>query len=331
MIAIRRSIQSAVSIALVSGLVMPLAAVAAPPTMPVLMAQAQRANKKPRIAVLDFDAGSISSNPIASGWTGQGASKGVADLLVNKLVESGSYRVIERSKINALLQEQDLGASGRVDASTAARIGKMLGVETVMVGSITRFNVDEKSSGFSVGGLFGNKKKTSTATVQITARIIDTESGEILASAQGMGQADQKSGGTQVLGIGGSNEVSNNDTLLSTAADQAVTQIVGTLAGSAGRATSNNSSTNPEAVIADISGTQVTLNKGSIAGFSNGMKLSVERVTKQVKDPSTGQVIRNVTSSVGMLKIVEVTRDYAVAEVTSGTGFKVGDTVVSVK
>lgn len=307
-----------------------MAAIIAPVTTGSAVAQSQRAAKKPRIAVLDFDAGSISSNPFASGWLGQGASKGIADLLVNKLVENGSYRVIERSKIDALLQEQNLGDSGRVDASTAARIGKLLGVETIMVGSITRFNVDEKASGVRIGGIFGNKKKTNTAVVQITARLIDTETGEILSSAQGMGQAEQKSGGTQVLGIGGEKSVSNNDTLLSSAADQAVAQIVTTLAGSAGKASSGASAT-PEAVIADISGNQVTLNKGSSAGFTNGMKISVERVTKQVKDPSTGQVIRNVTASVGMLKIVEVSRDYAVAEITSGTGFKVGDTVVSVK
>jgi hypothetical protein len=74
----------------------------------------------------------------------------------------------------------------------------------------------------------------------------------------------------------------------------------------------------------------VTINKGAIAGFSTGMKISVERVTKQVKDPSTGKVLRKVSSSIGRLEIIEIARDYAVGRVVSGSGFKVGDAVKSV-
>ena len=319
----------ALSILLFTSLGTPAMAIATEMPATITIAQAQSAQKR-RIAVLDFDSGSISGNPFASGWMGQGASKGIGDIIVNKLVESGSYRVIERSKIEAILREQNLGDSGRVDAGSAAQIGKLLGVEAVLIGSITQFNVDQKASGFSFGGLFGNAKKTNIANVQITARLVDTSTGEIIATAKGQGQAEQGSGSVQVLGIGGSEATANNDTLLSSAADKAVTQMVGTVVESSSKL-SEYSGSGLEAMIADIGGGQVTLNKGSAAGFTNGMKISVERVTKQVKDPSTGKVIRSVSSSIGKLEIIEVARDYAVGKVISGSGFKVGDSVKSVK
>ncbi len=78
--------------------------------------------EKPRIAVLDFDYSSVASNWL---WWWTSSAKGVSDILINKLVEGGNYRVIERSKLDAILAEQNLGASGRVDASTSAQIGRI--------------------------------------------------------------------------------------------------------------------------------------------------------------------------------------------------------------
>jgi curli biogenesis system outer membrane secretion channel CsgG len=322
-----RSIQLALSIALLTGMVAPIVTTTAAVGQTIASSQASTAQKR-RIAVLDFDGGSIGMNPIASGWMGQGASKGISDLIVNQLVNSGSYRVIERSKVQAIMREQDLGEAGRVDAGTAAKLGKLLGVEAVLVGSITQFAVDEKASGFNFGGLFGNSRHKSTANVQLSARLIDTSTGEIIATAQGKGDADQSSGSMQILGIGGGNAVSNNDSLLANAAEKAVTQLIVTVVDSAAKLSAYTGS-GLEAVIADIGGGQVTINKGAIAGFSTGMKISVERVTKQVKDPSTGKVLRKVSSSIGRLELVEVTRDYAVGRVVAGSGFKVGDSVKS--
>jgi len=78
-----------------------------------------------RVAVLDFDYSGL-SNPQWLTFLNGGAS-GVSDILVNKLVESGRYTVIERSRIDAVLREQNFGASGRVDAATPLKSGKFWG------------------------------------------------------------------------------------------------------------------------------------------------------------------------------------------------------------
>jgi len=85
-----------------------------------------------------------------------------------------------------------------------------------------------------------------------------------------------------------------------------------------------------EGLIAAVAGEQIILNVGSKAGVKVGDQLSVERVSQEIKDPSTGKVIRRLSSHVGILRVVDVDELSAVAAVVSGTGFKVRDAVKSV-
>lgn len=60
--------------------------------------------------------------------------KGIADVLITELSANPTIRVVERDRIQALIDEQNLGASGRVDKETAAKIGKILGAQHVIMG-----------------------------------------------------------------------------------------------------------------------------------------------------------------------------------------------------
>jgi hypothetical protein len=61
-----------------------------------------------------------------------------------------------------------------------------------------------------------------------------------------------------------------------------------------------------------------------------GDQLNVERVSKEIKDPATGQVIRRMSTQVGVLKVTDVDDVSSVCTVVSGTGFKTGDAVKTV-
>ena len=78
------------------------------------------AQEKRRIAVLDFDYATVTSNVYAYFGSNQDVGKGIADLLVTKLVQSGVYSVIERKQIEKVLAEQNFGKSGRVDEQVLA-------------------------------------------------------------------------------------------------------------------------------------------------------------------------------------------------------------------
>lgn len=186
--------------------------------------QAQATQKK-RIVVMDFDYGS--TNSYYNSYRGVGAAKGISELLINELVNNGTYTVVDRSKLEQVLKQQN--RSGSVDAATAAEIGKQLGVDAVLIGTITRFNIDKQSGGGGIMGIGGSSSKTK-ATVQIDVRLISTSTGDILATARATGEAEQGDGSISVMGIGGSSNSSNEDALLSEAVDKAVEQTVKKLA-----------------------------------------------------------------------------------------------------
>ena len=107
------------------------------------------APQKKRVAVIDFDFGAVQN-----GWGGHwDIGKGISDLIVDKLVNDGTYSVIERKKLDVVLAEQNFSTSDRADASSASKIGKVLGVNVIIVGSITQFGTENKN--FNVGGLAG--------------------------------------------------------------------------------------------------------------------------------------------------------------------------------
>jgi curli biogenesis system outer membrane secretion channel CsgG len=158
-------------------------------------------SKRTSVAVMDFDYGTVNH------WWGQyDIGKGMADQVVDSLVNDGTFRVIERKKLDTVLAEQDFAQSDRADPSAAklAKIGKVLGVKYIISGSITKFGGEEKNYGG--GGLVGGKigglglKKAKTF-VTLTARMIDATTGEILVSAKGEGISN-KGGGIKV-GAGG--------------------------------------------------------------------------------------------------------------------------------
>ena len=61
-------------------------------------------------------------------------SKGIADMLVTQLAQNPALRVVERDRLQSILEELDLHQSERVDDQTAVQIGKVLGVRHMLMG-----------------------------------------------------------------------------------------------------------------------------------------------------------------------------------------------------
>jgi hypothetical protein len=78
---------------------------------------------------MDFDYGAV-NNWWSGVWGNYDIGKGMADQVVDELVNDGSFRVIERKKLDTVLAEQDFAQSDRADPSAAklAKVGKVLGV-----------------------------------------------------------------------------------------------------------------------------------------------------------------------------------------------------------
>ena len=109
---------------------------------------------RPNLAVFTFD--DITPQRPEQGW---GAS--LAEMLTTALINSGSYRLIERKQLQKVLEEQALGQSGALDAETAVVVGKIMNVDAIVVGSISAL----------------------ANAVEADARILNVETGEAIAAA----------------------------------------------------------------------------------------------------------------------------------------------------
>ena len=165
---------------------------------------------RPHVAVMAFDYGTIQSQ----WWGDYDIGKGIADQIVDSLVNDGSFAVIERSRLDTILAEQDLAQSDRAapDAAKLAKIGKIAGVRYLVAGSITQFRTSDRRFGGGkgaavakgvlgpIGGLSFRKVKHE---VKLTARLIDTTTGEVLVSTTGEGQSKKGQGASVDMGTSG--------------------------------------------------------------------------------------------------------------------------------
>ncbi|MCC7175479.1 MAG: curli production assembly protein CsgG [Bryobacterales bacterium] len=306
----------------------------------VLAAGAQQ--QKKRVAVMDFDYATVRSGIAAIFGTDQDVGRGIADMIVDRLVTSGTYSVIERKALDKILTEQNFSNSDRADATSAAKIGKVLGVDAIIIGSITQFGRDDQSTslgGGAVGGITrrfgigGVKRTESKAVVGISARMVDVNTAEILAVASGKGESERS--GTSLLGAGGGGGTAAGGavdmrssnfaaTILGEATGKAVSQLSGLLDQSAGKLPTTKVSV--QGLVADAAGGELILNVGSQAGVRVGDRLQVSRKVREVKDPTTGRVIRSIEEPLGVVVITEVDTQSSVGKYT-GPPAKVGDIV----
>jgi curli biogenesis system outer membrane secretion channel CsgG len=293
---------------------------------------------------MDFDYGTVQTASSAIFGTNVDVGKGIVDLLVTGLVKDGSFSVIERKALDKIMTEQNFSNSNRADPTSAAKLGKLLGVDAIIVGSITEFGNETKKTNLGGGGgnwhgigLGGVGHSNSKANVAITARIIDVDTGEILGVADGKGQSSRSStsmlgGGGNWGGFGGGNaDFGSSDfqqTIIGEATKQAVEQLAVNLDADSSKVGVRTITV--EGTVAAVEGGQIILNVGGKAGIKVGDQFDVVRVTKEIKDPTTGAVIRRLSTSVGVLKATDVDDLSAVCAAVSGSDFKIGDKVKTV-
>jgi curli biogenesis system outer membrane secretion channel CsgG len=301
-------------------------------------APAKPARKK-RVAVFDFEYGTVYAGVTALFGSNVDVGKGIGDLIVKRLVQDGTYSVIERKALDKILAEQNFSTSDRANPASAAKIGKILGLDAMIIGSITQFGGENKNTsvgggggGFGRFGIGGVSRKSSKAIVTIDARIVDIDTAEILVAADGKGESKREStsllgggGGWGGWGAGGVDMSTSGfeSTIIGEAVKAAVDQLsTGLIAGNTKLTTRTIV---VEGLVAAVEGDTIVLNVGVKTGIKVGDQLSVERVTREIKDPATGQVIRRMTNKLGVVQVTEVDEISAVCKVVSGAAFKVGD------
>lgn len=288
---------------------------------------------KTRIAVLDFD-----YSAVRPWWNGQwDIGKGVASLLTGELVRSGAYTVIERTALDQILQEQKLSNSTLFDATTASSIGKLLGVDVLVMGNLTQFGIENKKKGIGASIPFvaiasNIQSKKSIASVCFDMRLVAVDTGEILEVTTVKGKSKRsgflldfaKSGNAGGIDFSSSNFQDSVLGEASIAASQKATEIINTKYEKITKATIG-STTQDIGVVAYVGASGVIINAGSKSGLKIGNRLSIERLTDVVKDPISGNIIKALTSPIGEMEVTEIESGSATGRMVSGSSPQVGD------
>lgn len=132
---------------------------------PALQAQ----DTRPGIAVLPFTNGGSYGKDKEDF---QALEKGMAAMLISELAQNPAARLVDREGILQVLSEQNLAKDGRVDAATAAKIGKLVGAKYMVMGSFTDFYGDQ---------------------FRVDARLVDVETSEILKVVRGNPKLEKRS------------------------------------------------------------------------------------------------------------------------------------------
>ncbi len=120
---------------------------------------------RPGVGIMPFDNG---------GSYGQEAedysalSIGLQQMLIGEMARNSGLRLVERGRLNDLIAEQDLAGSGRVDANTAAQIGRLIGARYMILGGFIDFYGD----------------------FRLDARVVDVETSEIIKTDRARDQRE---------------------------------------------------------------------------------------------------------------------------------------------
>lgn len=286
---------------------------------------------KKRLAIADFVDGTEGQVKAAAVRT-RGSSQStvttsnythtLATMLSTELVKSNAFIVVERQQLDAVLKEQDLGASGATTKESAAKMNQLLGVQLLVTGSITEWGNKLQNDQHSARGFFSKNNAKNTTRVTLDLRVIDASTGEIVMAETASGVAESKSSSLTVMGIGGTGATADNS-LMDSAVRKAVVNCVDLIKKASAKVAWQGS-------IIKVNGDGTAVVKpGSGSGVKAGMVFAVYEKGEELKDPDTGLSLGSQLKKIGSLVI---TGDFgdggkaATAKIT-GKGAKAGDVI----
>ena len=239
--------------------------------------------------------------------------------LAQKLLATGRFVVLERAALEAIMQEKAI----KEDTTGVPQGGKIIPAQTLVRPKLTNFELNNKGGGLGVniGGIGRVGGNVSEARAGLNVRLFNVDTSELIASesAEGVAQA-------QGFKFDGNHRTAYTDfntfnktplgKAMDTAIDKAVNKIVEKLKDQPWSAR-----------VADVDGKEVFLSAGEDLGVKVGDEFVVYKKGKEIKDPETGEVLGFRTTKSGRVRVTEVQKKLAIAEVIEGEGFGAGDIV----
>ena len=285
------------------------------------LAQSSGLGLKHTVAVDSFGAAELTS--------GGAAADSLVALLSDELTGDGRFIVVERSGLGSIQTEQQLGTQGAANAETSAKANQLIGASLLVRGAVTKFNPNAGGGGLNLGGAsaaggllsLGGGVKTNKATMEISLRLIDTTTGQVLATAIGQGSASS-------TGLNGG--LVNNRTGMTVGADTFRATAIGKAAQDAihiavGKLAAGLGNVPWSAMVVDDRDGVVYVNAGTNENVQPGLTLGAFHKGEVMTDPGTGQVLDVHMDKVGTIQVDSVREKISLAHIVSGGAPARGD------
>lgn len=248
-------------------------------------------------------------------------------MLTDALMQSGRFLVVERPKLDNAIKEQDLSAAGRINQQTAREIGKIVGAQFLIQGTVTQFEPGESGQsgrvGIPIGGFgsvgIGGSKVTSKVAMQL--RIIDLTTTVVLSTHKAEETGTHKSIGADVYAKGfsvGGDQFKK--TPLGETSEKCISKCVDHIISVLG-------SQPFRARVAALDGKTIIINAGTNRGVETGMSMNVMKEGKTITDPDTGLPLEVQYSKTATVKVDSVSEKTAKCSLVDGKTPAVGDTL----
>jgi len=226
----------------------------------------------------------------------------------------------------SVLGEQELGARGAVTAETSAKVGQLLGAQILVVGSVTSFEQQAKNDGFTLGiggadfgGGLGHS--TTRGVIGMDIRLLDTTTGQVIASTHVQAKLKQSANSLDLTGRGVSAGKSGfSQSVLGDAAREAIDKAVVFIQGALRDVAWIG-------YVSDVSGDQVFLSAGAASGVRPDDRFQVSRVARRITDPVSNEVLGVVEDRLGLVQVAAVQDRFSIAGKLSDFAPQRGDMV----
>jgi len=302
--------------------------------------------RKARLGVLEVDNNSSANSYTVSTMMGDinysdsttGVPvNGIEAIVIDSLSQTGRFRLVERTELGDVLDEQDLASSGRVAQPSGAKTGNILGAEYLVQLVVTDYETNTSGTDKGVGGLLmskvpllgGVKAGSSTGRVGLNIRLIDAETSEITFTKQieaVINETNLAFGGAGLVGdvgLGGfMSEYSK--TPVGQAVIAGINQAVFELVKQVGAKPAEGS-------IVKADATQIYTNLGQDA-VAVGDRLQVLKEGEELIDPETGISLGGSSTVIGEIEVSQVQEKFSIARPVSLNGtVDRGDKVMGTK
>ena len=258
----------------------------------------------------------------ADQYGGAITGEGLTAMLTEALAKDGRFVVVERPAVASVQAEQQLGSSGATNSETKAATGQMIGASAIVRGTVTKYQADAGGgrvglSGFSLGSLVGGQANAShkVSTIEISLRLIDTTSGQVISTsdAEGSASADSADASVSKFPAGPALTASTfRNTPMGQAAQDAIVKAVDQIAAGMRKVPWS-------ALVVGAADNGVYINAGTDRNVQPGTLLAAYHKGRVLTDPSTGEVLDTEFTKVGELRIDTVREKVSVASLVSGT------------